>query len=59
MHLYEVLAQKVDDWRKKNYSHAAHPVIGEILEWAAGFKQRRRRLGRTNQFHQCKPRCTV
>lgn len=35
MHLYQVLAQKVDDWRKKNYPHAAYPVIGEILEWTA------------------------
>jgi type III restriction enzyme len=45
MHLYQVLAQKVDEWRKNGYPHDSFPVIAEILQWAgnpegAGFRLR-------------------
>ncbi len=35
MHLYEVLAGRVAEWRKQRHSHPRYPAIGEILEWAA------------------------
>ena len=35
MHLYQALAQRVDQWRTQGYPHPDYPVIGEILEWAA------------------------
>lgn len=35
MHLYQILQQQVDQWRKNGYAHAEYPVIAEILEWAA------------------------
>ena len=34
MHLYEVLALKVDDWRQRKYPHSKFPAIAEILEWS-------------------------
>ena len=34
MHLYEVLASKVTEWRQKQYPYADYPAIDEILEWA-------------------------
>ena len=36
MHLYQVLAQRVDEWRRQGYPHAEFATIAEILEWAAG-----------------------
>jgi hypothetical protein len=46
MHLYQALAQRVDEWRQQDYSHPDYPTIAEILEWAAnpegsGFRLRR------------------
>ena len=46
MHLYQVLAQKVEVWRNTGYPMEEYPVISEILEWAAnpdgsGFRLRR------------------
>ena len=35
MHLYQVLAGRVAEWRRQRYPHAQYPAIGEILEWAA------------------------
>ena len=35
MHLYQVLAGRVAEWRRQRYPHAQCPAIGEILEWAA------------------------
>ena len=35
MHLYQALAQRVDQWRTQGYPHPDYPAIGEILEWAA------------------------
>lgn len=35
MHLYQVLAQKVNKWRETGYLHEDYPVISEVLEWAA------------------------
>lgn len=32
-HLYQVLAEKTQDWRKAGYPCEEHPGIGEILEW--------------------------
>jgi len=34
MHLYEVVAQHVDQWRQQGYLHADYSAIAEILEWA-------------------------
>jgi type III restriction enzyme len=34
MHLYEILATKVTDWRAKKYPQDKFPAIGEILDWA-------------------------
>lgn len=34
MHLYEILAQRVDQWCSKRYHHDEFPTIAEILEWA-------------------------
>ena len=34
MHLYEVLASKVTDWRQARYPTADYPAINEILEWS-------------------------
>lgn len=33
MHLFQLLALRVNDWRKKKYPHDKFPAIGEILEW--------------------------
>jgi len=46
MHLYQILAQKVDVWRNAGYPTEEYPVISEILEWASnpngsGFRLRR------------------
>jgi len=35
VHLYEVLAQRVETWRNHHYAHDDYPAIAEILEWAA------------------------
>ncbi len=35
MHLYEILATRVADWRQNKYPHDRYPAIAEILEWAA------------------------
>jgi type III restriction enzyme len=35
MHLYEILAQRVDEWRRQGYTHDNYATIAEILEWAA------------------------
>jgi type III restriction enzyme len=34
-HLYQALAQRVDQWRSQDYPHPDYPAISEILEWAA------------------------
>lgn len=34
MHLYELLADKVTEWRKKGYATPDHPAIAEILDYA-------------------------
>lgn len=34
MHLYELLAEKVTDWRKNGYVTLDHPAIAEILDYA-------------------------
>ncbi len=46
MHLYQVIAQKVDVWRNAGYPTEEYPVVSEILEWASnpngsGFRLRR------------------
>jgi hypothetical protein len=46
MHLYQVLAQKVDVWRNAGFPTEEYPVISEILEWASnpngsGFRLRK------------------
>jgi len=46
MHLYQVIAQKVDVWRNAGFPTEEYPVISEILEWASnpngsGFRLRR------------------
>jgi hypothetical protein len=35
MHLYEILAQRVDQWRSQSYPHPEYSTIAEILEWSA------------------------
>lgn len=35
MHLYEILSQRMDQWRSQGYSHPDYPTITEILEWSA------------------------
>lgn len=35
MHLYEILAKSVDQWRQPGYPHPDYPTISEILEWSA------------------------
>lgn len=35
MHLYEILAQQVEQWRLQGYPHPDYPTIAEILEWSA------------------------
>ncbi|MDI6854813.1 MAG: DEAD/DEAH box helicase family protein [Deltaproteobacteria bacterium] len=35
MYLYELLAQRVDEWRSQGYRHSDYPTIAEILEWSA------------------------
>lgn len=35
MHLYELLAQRVEGWRQQGYPHSDYPTIAEILEWSA------------------------
>jgi hypothetical protein len=35
MHLYEILAQRVDQWRSQGYPHPDYSTIAEILEWSA------------------------
>ncbi|MDP2857656.1 MAG: DEAD/DEAH box helicase family protein, partial [Bacillota bacterium] len=32
-HLYQVLANKTEQWREAGYPCEEHPVIGEILDW--------------------------
>jgi hypothetical protein len=32
-HLHQVLARKVDQWRKDGYHSAEYPAIAEILSW--------------------------
>jgi type III restriction enzyme len=34
MHLYEQIAQRVDQWRKDGYAHPDYPAIAEILDYA-------------------------
>src|SRR5512136_2697740 len=34
MHLYEVLATNVAEWRQANYPSTEFQAIGEILEWS-------------------------
>lgn len=34
MHLYEIIAQRVNEWRAQGYPHADYPAIAEILEYA-------------------------
>ena len=34
MHLYELLAQRVNQWRSQGYPHPDYPTIAEILEWS-------------------------
>lgn len=45
MHLYQILSQKVRDWRISHYACDSTPAISEILEWVnnpdvSGFKLR-------------------
>jgi type III restriction enzyme len=35
MYIYQVLRNRVEEWRKQAYPHAGYPTIGEILEHAA------------------------
>lgn len=35
MHLYQALAQTVQQWREQHHPHGDYPVIAEILHWAA------------------------
>jgi len=35
VHLYELLAQRVERWRQQGYPHSDYPTIAEILDWAA------------------------
>jgi len=35
VHLYEALAQRVEEWHKEHYPNSNYPAIAEILEWAA------------------------
>ncbi|MFP3869224.1 MAG: hypothetical protein ACLFUU_13910 [Desulfobacteraceae bacterium] len=35
MHLYELLAQRLDQWRSQDYHHPEYPTIAEILEWSS------------------------
>jgi type III restriction enzyme len=35
MHLYEILARRVDQWRNQGYPHPEYPTIAEILEWSS------------------------
>lgn len=34
MHLYEKIAERVDQWRSQGYPCADYPAISEILDWA-------------------------
>jgi hypothetical protein len=34
MHLYEIIARRVDQWRTAGYPHANYPAIAEILDYA-------------------------
>ena len=34
MHLYEIIARRVDEWRVQGYPHADYPTIAEILDYA-------------------------
>ena len=34
MHLYQKIAERVDDWRKQGHPCADYPAIGEVLDWA-------------------------
>lgn len=34
-HLYQVLARKVDEWRREGYPAPDYPAIAEIFEWAS------------------------
>lgn len=34
-HLYQELAERVDQWRAAGYPSEGYPVIAEVLEWAA------------------------
>lgn len=45
MHLFQALAERVNNWRDSQYSCDDHPIINEILDWAtnpqvSGFKLR-------------------
>ncbi|HAX97701.1 MAG TPA: hypothetical protein DCY12_02080 [Candidatus Atribacteria bacterium] len=45
MHLYQILAQKVKEWRTSHYACDSTPAVAEILEWVSnpdvsGFKLR-------------------
>src|SRR5712692_7601455 len=44
MHLYEALAQRVDQWRQRRYPHPDYPTIDEILTWATNPEVRGFRL---------------
>ena len=33
MHLYQKIAERVDEWRKQGYPCADYPAVGEILDW--------------------------
>lgn len=35
MHFYEILAQRVDQWRIQGYPLPDYATIAEILEWSA------------------------
>jgi len=46
MHLYQAIAQKVNEWGKAGYPQEDYPVLAEILEWASnpdssGFRLRK------------------
>ena len=34
MHLYQKIAERVDEWRKLGHPCAEYPAVGEILDWA-------------------------
>ena len=34
MHLYQRIAERVEEWRKQGYPCAEYPAIGEVLDWA-------------------------